>query len=1552
MTVRFNMRSIVHVLAASSAALFSLVPAAARGGFELEKPIPGAGSVLQDGVVYTVSSDMRVQTTGGTSPYCVAEGGTAVIYIQTNVTMTVKGGNASGMRGATPGIEVPSTSTLVVIGGGTLVVNGGAAADGYNGSGAGSPSLSSESSKAGRGGAGGDGGGGGAAAIGGRGGDGGVGGRLPNDTPELQTSWLNNNYDQSGSEGINGLHGTDGGTMGNVYILGSVTVTATTPDDDGSGGACGSTTSGTHDNYAFLGMHYYYVGGGGGGGGGAGGKAAPYGVGGGGAGGGGGGSGGNGGTYWSDLWGTGSSNTPDGAGGQGGQENGESASRPSPVSVGGYSGGEHGFAGACGATGGHGTFYRDIGGTTFNGLSSDGGIGIQTQSHPSIEYKLMFFDEWRHSSTSIVKLAYSMPSAPYHAARDNFTFMGWFTGKNCSGDKYYDADGTRLHAVYDHVGDLKLFAGWRIVDPAAVAVSVQVDGGAATGIVPGVDANGEGWSYDGGAGILALNSPREFTISGTSSNSDVRIVANVDCTVKMDGLSLAASDILRHTPFTVGAGCSVMVKVVGESRLAAKFGAPAISLESNSEVEIDGPCPLFVMGGYSAADIGPAMSADSTKVRIDLAGADLHFEKARFANDNGGACEFVSRASGERVWSVKVPGGFSPGAAVSWEGLDPALTPTNTTADANHAAWIWLPDGPRHFHSVTEGGIIAWVAIVSGAHLTAVRFVPTGILVNGIDAGYFVGPGWYWDKANALWLTNAGPFTVSGSTTNIGLHVAANTEVAVSNLTINLANASPIALESGATLELSLVATNMLVAGDNYAAVSVPAGTRLKVSGDGSLTAKGGYNAAGIGGGRTAADAGGGQQRELGTLEIAGGTVKAVGGYRSAGIGGGVLCKNGTIEISGGVVEATGGTLAPGVGSGDQVSVGTATGDKITISGGILVAKAGRGAAADIGCSDYGVCTSVTVSGGTIRAADGKPPRIGKMRDMPNEPAVIFSGGAIYTVASNAVPAAINDYGFAVFPVDFDVDLPNGKATSASLALNGGSDPRLVGSFQRYGTKDLYANEDGILRLWLPAMPTNASFIAYFVMEDGSSYYFCYSIGEDGKIAQTDFLVVNGEFVSGTADAAGTGWSYKTNTCTVTLAANSWATGVATNGTYRFLVPRGGASSFAISNLLLKAKNASYYSAIVISNDCTLAFGGRTNFVAATGQYSAGIEVAQDVTLTLRGGPAAAAADDGADRREPPLCVYGGPSGAGIGSKGGVTKPGRIVIESGVIFAQGGDKAAGIGGGLSSNLQEDGIVISGGMITAVGGSDAAGIGAGYGKFTLPDRVANISGGTVLATRGIRSLSDLIKSLGNVIVLSPTERTLVITGGSVHGANNLVMPDPVDADGAKLGYVLFTGLEAGKVVDIESEDVPQSYSLEGLRADSSGAICIWLPKESVSRIFKLGGLYFVGGGTTNNVFAAASGSERHPALDSLESLDIKSLSLDGGNVSLVVSALPEGWLERNNSLLRVRAADALPLSASAIKPAEDVSVQVNPDGTITITLPSAGAERMFYRVESK
>ena len=69
----------------------------------------------------------------------------------------------------------------------------------------------------------------------------------------------------------------------------------------------------------------------------------------------------------------------------------------------------------------------------------------------------------------------------------------------------------------------------------------------------------------------------------------------------------------------------------------------------------------------------------------------------------------------------------------------------------------------------------------------------------------------------------------------------------------------------------------------------------------GSLTAEGGEDGAGIGGG---------YESGAGNIEITGGTVEAVGGEGAAGIGGGVYGSGRDIEISGGKVSATGGSYS------------------------------------------------------------------------------------------------------------------------------------------------------------------------------------------------------------------------------------------------------------------------------------------------------------------------------------------------------------------------------------------------------------------------------------------------------------------------------------------------------------------------------------------------------------------------------------------------------------------------------------------------------------------
>ncbi len=133
----------------------------------------------------------------------------------------------------------------------------------------------------------------------------------------------------------------------------------------------------------------------------------------------------------------------------------------------------------------------------------------------------------------------------------------------------------------------------------------------------------------------------------------------------------------------------------------------------------------------------------------------------------------------------------------------------------------------------------------------------------------------------------------------------------------------------------------------------------------GNVTAKGGDNGAGIGCGRDE------QGYTHGTITIEGGTVNATGGGFGAGIGGSFRSKVNSIVIKGGTVKAIAGEYACGIGSG-----GGTTNEhwckSITISGGNVTAVGGGASsshAAAIGneCRATGRQT-ISITGGIVRA--------------------------------------------------------------------------------------------------------------------------------------------------------------------------------------------------------------------------------------------------------------------------------------------------------------------------------------------------------------------------------------------------------------------------------------------------------------------------------------------------------------------------------------------------------------------------------------------------------
>ena len=233
--------------------------------------------------------------------------------------------------------------------------------------------------------------------------------------------------------------------------------------------------------------------------------------------------------------------------------------------------------------------------------------------------------------------------------------------------------------------------------------------------------------------------------------------------------------------------------------------------------------------------------------------------------------------------------------------------------------------------------------------------------------------------------------TITGSsTTHVILVNGVEATITISNLDIqipidnNATTASnwipAIRLANGAKLNLILKGKNTLKGGDMCAAIDVPEGCTLTISGEGSLKATGGVGA-GIGASSI-------RKGSLGRIEINGGNIEAYGSGMAAGIGGGLEGGIGTIVINGGTVYAKGGHGnypkdiknvygGAGIGGGAYGCV-----DKIEINGGNVTAyggyvtNAGRHPGAAIGCGGGGAKTveggykygEIAINGGTVSA--------------------------------------------------------------------------------------------------------------------------------------------------------------------------------------------------------------------------------------------------------------------------------------------------------------------------------------------------------------------------------------------------------------------------------------------------------------------------------------------------------------------------------------------------------------------------------------------------------
>ena len=233
--------------------------------------------------------------------------------------------------------------------------------------------------------------------------------------------------------------------------------------------------------------------------------------------------------------------------------------------------------------------------------------------------------------------------------------------------------------------------------------------------------------------------------------------------------------------------------------------------------------------------------------------------------------------------------------------------------------------------------------------------------------------------------------TITGSSmTNVILVSGVDATITISDLDIqipidkNATTASnwipAIRLANGAQLNLILKGKNTLKGGDMCAAIDVPEGCTLTISGEGSLKATGGVGA-GIGASSM-------RKGSLGRIEINGGNIEAYGSGMAAGIGGSVEGSIGTIVINGGTVYAKGGHGSypkdinhvyggAGIGGGAYgcVDLIEINGGNVTACGG-YVTNAGRRPGSAIGTGGGGAKPvedgykygEIVIKGGTVSA--------------------------------------------------------------------------------------------------------------------------------------------------------------------------------------------------------------------------------------------------------------------------------------------------------------------------------------------------------------------------------------------------------------------------------------------------------------------------------------------------------------------------------------------------------------------------------------------------------
>ena len=495
----------------------------------------------------------------------------------------------------------------------------------------------------------------------------------------------------------------------------------------------------------------------------------------------------------------------------------------------------------------------------------------------------------------------------------------------------------------------------------------------------GYSMNGKTYLYEG-----------DYTLTGTTSHGVIFEAGEYQLTA--NDLTIVKGDTYSGSAIELKNGAALHLVLTGDNTLTGGWEGSGIRVNEGTSLTISGDGILragYQQGGNAAYGAAIGGYCNSNFGTITINGGTI------YATGGGGA----SIGSGNLYGSSNTMAGTIA--------LNGGTIYADLIGNARSSGAVLKGSGAKVYCNSVRADTSGLNEIVYSKDGTSATYYCNDFIVTGDVANCS------WDQTNKVLNINGGTVTVSNADKNAAtshrIYIQGTANVTLDGVNITTTTGAPIEIRdyNDTNVTLTLSGNNTLISQTaNKAAIHKTRGQQatssdaatLTINGSGSLTAVGGNNAAGIGGG--------GHRGDTHNIIINSGTISATGKGWAAGIGSSNDGSTWNITINGGNITASG---APGIGANTDNWQGV---KDASITGGMVTTNSYKGSTPTGGLvstdggktftvySDYTLSQDLTIAtDGKMTVAEGTKLTIADGFTLTNKGVIVNDG----TISGNLV---------------------------------------------------------------------------------------------------------------------------------------------------------------------------------------------------------------------------------------------------------------------------------------------------------------------------------------------------------------------------------------------------------------------------------------------------------------------------------------------------------------------------------------------------------------------